>query len=72
MIYMAKVAILVSTFVFGLTGAFLLTAFALNEAREYTRALRVMARISAIPLREHFVISRRSSRNHNIDSLHGA
>jgi len=69
MIYMLKVYTLVAVCIFGLAGTFILALTAWNEATQYARAREAMRRITRRVSREPFVISRKSSRNHNTDSL---
>jgi hypothetical protein len=68
-IYMLEVNILVATILFGLAGLVILALYAWTEAKEYANALRAMRHIASTS-REHFVISRVNSRNHNADSVH--
>ena len=72
MVYMFKVYALVAFGVFGLTGTFILTLIAWEQAKQYAAARQAMDRITKRVAREPFAISRNRSRKHNGDSFHAA
>jgi hypothetical protein len=72
MVYMFKVYALVAFGVFGLTGTFILTLIAWEQAKQYAAARQAMDRITKRGAREPFAISRNPSRKHNGDSFHAA
>jgi len=64
MLYMLAVNMLVAGVVFGFAGLFILLLFVWTQAKEFAQSRRTTERGAAIATREHFAISRVSSRNH--------
>jgi hypothetical protein len=72
MVYLFKVYALAATVVFGFTGMLMLVIYAFQQARDYSRARRVMAQIATGRFREAVVISRTTSRVHDGHSVRAA
>jgi hypothetical protein len=72
MVYTLKVYLLIASIVFGATGAFILSLLAVNAIRDYTRALRAMARVASGVRRESFANSRTMSRSREMNSRSAA
>ena len=70
MFYLLKVYALVAFIVFGCSAIVMLAMFAWQQARDYSRALLAMQRITARNFREPLTISRSGSRFRDADSLH--
>lgn len=62
MLYLFKVYALATTAVFGFSGMVMLAILAYEQAKEYSRARHVMARIASGRFRESLAISRTASR----------
>jgi hypothetical protein len=70
MLYLFKVYALTTTVVFGFSGMLMLAMYAFQQAKDYSRARRVMAHIATGGFRERVVISRTNSRLHDRHSVH--
>jgi hypothetical protein len=70
MVYLFKVYALATTVVFGFSGTLMLAMYAFQQAKDYSRARRVMSQIATGHFREPVVISRTTSRLHDQHSVH--